>query len=149
MSVSSDKDTLHLLSIFHFVMAGLIALVACIPLIHFALGLSMLVGGMAGEEPELGMVGGFFAMIAGAIILVGWGIAFVVFLAGKNLEKQQKYQLCLVAAAMLCVFMPLGTVLGVFTLVTLNNQSVKELFNRSVNGSSELPADSRPDEEDF
>jgi hypothetical protein len=28
-----------------------------------------------------------------------------------------------------CVFMPFGTALGVFTILVLNRQSVKELFN--------------------
>lgn len=58
------------------------------------------------------------------------GLALLVFIAGKNLEKQEKYQLCLVAAAVLCIFMPLGTILGVFTLITLTNESVKKLFNQ-------------------
>lgn len=128
MSVSSDKDTLHLLSIFHFVLAALVALTACIPLIHFTVGLGLIFGGVAEEEPALGLMGGFFTLIAGIIILLGWGIAYMIFLAGKNLEKQQKYQLCLVAGAVLCIFMPLGTILGVFTLVTLNSDSVKKLF---------------------
>lgn len=130
MSVSSDKDTLHLLSIFHFVLAGLIALVACFPLIHMLMGVTMIFGGVAEEEPAMGLVGGFFAFFAGLIILVGWGLALLVFIAGKNLEKQEKYQLCLVAAAVLCIFMPLGTILGVFTLITLTNESVKKLFNQ-------------------
>lgn len=128
MSAESDKDTLHLLSIFHFVLAGLVALVSCIPLIHFTVGLSLILGSVAEEEPALGVMGGFFALIAGVIILVGWGIAYMIFLAGKNLDKQERYQLCLVTGAVLCVFMPFGTILGIFTLVILNNESVKLLF---------------------
>jgi hypothetical protein len=131
MSVSSDKDTLHLLSIFHYVLAGLIALVACFPLIHFTIGLSLIFGSVTAEEPALGLMGGMFAALAGIIILIGWGLALLVFLAGKNLDKQKKYQLCMVGAAVLCIFMPLGTILGVFTLVTLSNDSVKSLFEES------------------
>lgn len=133
MSASSDKDTLHLLSIFHFILAALVALMSCIPLIHMTVGLSLIFGGVAEKEPALGLMGGFFALIAGLIILVGWGIAYMIFLAGKNIEKQEKYQLCLVAGAVLCIFMPLGTILGVFTLVTLNSDSVKKLFEDKAN----------------
>ena len=37
----------------------------------------------------------------------------------------------MVIAGVCCMFMPLGTILGVFTLVTLNKDSVKELFDQS------------------
>lgn len=134
MSVSSDRDTLHLLSIFHFVLAGLIALVACIPLIHLAGGLFMLFGGVAEQEPGLSVAGGFFTLFAGGIILVGWVIAFLVFRAGRSLDRQENYQQCLIAGAILCLFMPLGTILGVFTLVTLSREEVKRLFEAAPPG---------------
>ncbi len=127
---TSDKDTLHLLSIFHYIMAGIIALFACIPLLHFALGITMTVGGMAEQEPALGFMGAIFSGISGLIILLGWGLAVLVFLAGRNLDKQTKYQTCLFGAAVLCLFMPLGTILGVITLVTIQSDSVRELFNQ-------------------
>lgn len=129
MSVSSDRDTLHLLSIFHFVLAGLIALMACIPMIHFAGGIFMVFGGAADNEPAVSVMGGFFAIFAGAIILVGWALAYFIFRAGKSLDRQENYQQCQVAAAILCLFMPFGTILGVFTLVTLSGEEVKKLFN--------------------
>lgn len=137
MSVSSDRDTLHLLAIFHFVLAGFIALMACIPLIHLTGGVFMIFGGVAEQEPGLSVAGGFFALFAGAIILVGWGIAYLVFRAGKSLDRQENYQQCLVAAAILCLFMPFGTILGVFTLVMLNNDNIKMLFREYSQESEE------------
>jgi len=137
MSASSDRDTLHLLSIFHYVIAGLIALAACFPLIHFTIGLSLIFGSVSTEEPALGLMGGMFAALAGIIILIGWGLALLVFLAGKNLDRQKKYQLCMAGAAVVCIFMPLGTILGVFTLVTLNNESVKKLFDEGEGAGSQ------------
>jgi len=131
MSVSSDRDTLHLLSIFHFVLAGLIALIACIPLIHLAGGLFMIFGGVTEQEPGLSVVGGLFSLIAGAIILLGWGIAYLVFRGGQYLDRQENYHRCQIAAAVLCMIMPFGTILGVFTLITLNSDDVKKLFNQN------------------
>lgn len=126
---ASQKDTLHMLSIFHYVIAGLIGLVACIPLIHLTIGLSLTAGAIASSEPAMGMAGVMFTVIAGIIILIGWGLAAFIFLAGKNLDKQTKYQFCMVGAGVLCIFMPLGTILGVFTLVTLQDDSVKAMFS--------------------
>ncbi len=140
---ASEKDTLHMLAIFHYVIAGLIALAACIPLIHLTIGLSLTAGAIASEEPVMGVAGAFFALIASLIILVGWGLAFFVFLAGKNLDRQTKYQFCMIGAGVLCIFMPLGTILGVFTLVTLQDDSVKAMFNSNdAQGTEELPVES-------
>ena len=35
---------------------------------------------------------------------------------------------CLVMAGIECLFMPFGTVLGVFTIIVLMRESVKEMF---------------------
>ncbi len=140
---ASEKDTLHMLSIFHYVIAGLIALIACIPLFHLTIGLSLTAGAIVSEEPVIGVAGAFFTLIATLIILFGWGLAFFVFLAGKNLDRQTKYQFCMVGAGVLCIFMPLGTILGVFTLVTLQDDSVKAMFNRNeVQSTKEGPMES-------
>lgn len=144
---ASEKDTLHMLAIFHYVIAGVIALVACVPLIHLTIGLSLTAGAIAGEEPIIGIAGAVFTLVASFIILIGWGLAVFVFLAGKNLDRQTKYQFCMVGAGVLCIFMPLGTILGVFTLVILQEDSVKALFNRNeIEASDELPMDSRPEQ---
>ena len=130
---TQEKDTLHLLAIFHYVIAGLIAMIACIPLIHLTIGLFITAGGIASEEPVLGMAGIVFTLVASLIILIGWGLAVFVFLSGKNLDRQVKYQFCMIGAAVLCIFMPLGTILGVFTLVTLQDEAVKALFRSNEN----------------
>jgi hypothetical protein len=136
MSIT-DKETLHLLSIFHYIMAGIIALLFCLPLLHLAMGITLTVGGLTQEEPALGILGAAISVVAGLIILTGWGLAFLVFLAGKNLDRQAKYQICLYGAGVLCVFIPMGTVLGVFTLVTLQEESIRKLFNDNENIESQ------------
>jgi ABC-type amino acid transport system permease subunit len=126
---ASEKDTLHLLAVFHYVIAGLIALAASFPLIHLAVGVSLAVGGVSSEEPVMGSAGTTLAVIAALLITIGWGFAVFIFIAGKNLYRQTKYQLCMVGAGVVCIFLPLGTILGVFTLVTLQEDSVKQLFD--------------------
>jgi hypothetical protein len=36
---------------------------------------------------------------------------------------------CLVTAIIACIFMPLGTILGIFTLMVLNRATVKPMFS--------------------
>ena len=40
--MEQDKQQLKLLSIFHYVVGGLAALIACIPIIHLTIGIGML-----------------------------------------------------------------------------------------------------------
>jgi hypothetical protein len=130
MDQNQDLEHLKLLSIFHYVVAAFAALFACIPFIHFFIGLSMVMGWISdnGNEPQLGAVGGFFMVFAGAFILCGWAFAVCLALAGRYLSEHRRYTFCLVMAAIACMFMPFGTVLGVFTIIVLVRPSVKELF---------------------
>ena len=69
-------------------------------------------------------------MILGAFfILLGWVFAVLVLVAGRLIARRKYYTFCFVVACVECLFMPFGTVLGVFTILVLNRQSVKELFN--------------------
>jgi hypothetical protein len=126
--MSQDEEHLRLLSIFHYVVAGIIALFSCIPLIHFFVGLAMATGALDDQPAEIQMFGIFFMLFAGAFILGGWATAALVFIAGRNLAAHTRYTYCLVMAGVECIFMPFGTVLGVFTIIVLVRESVKRLF---------------------
>ena len=123
--MNEDEKYLQLLSIFHYVVGGLAACFACIPIIHLSIGIAMLVGAID-DAPEF--VGAFMVVIAMFAILVGWTLAVCIIVAGRYLAKRKRYMFCLVIAAISCVFMPFGTVLGVFTIIVLMRPSVKELF---------------------
>lgn len=61
-------------------------------------------------------------------ILCGWTLAGLVIAAGRKLQRRVSRTFCLVVAGVECVMMPLGTVLGVFTIVVLMKDSVQKLF---------------------
>lgn len=126
--MSQDLDQLRLLSIFHFVVGGIAALFSCIPFIHFFLGLAMTTGWLQDVDPAGQVFGIFFMVFAGLFILAGWAFAICVITAGRCLAARRRYMFCLVMAAVECIFMPFGTVLGVLTIVVLNRPSVKRLF---------------------
>ena len=52
----------------------------------------------------------------------------LIFLAGRFLAQRRHHTFCVTMAAVQCLFMPFGTILGVFTIVVLNRPSVKQLF---------------------
>jgi hypothetical protein len=123
--MNEDEQYLKLLSIFHYVVGGLAACFACIPIIHFSIGIAMLVGAIDDAPAFVGL------MLAGAgavAVTLGWTLAVCLIIAGRSLAKRKRYMFCLVIAAISCMFMPFGTVLGVFTIIVLMRSSVKELF---------------------
>ena len=135
--MNQDLEHLRLLAIFHYVVAAMAALFACLPLIHLTIGLVLIFAPetMQNGHPNhpndaqmMRLVGSIFVAVASVIILMGWAFATCIFIAGRNLAKRRRYMFCLVMAAITCMFMPFGTVLGVFTLIVLMRPSVKPLF---------------------
>jgi hypothetical protein len=128
--MSQDSEHLKLLSIFHYVVAAMTALFACIPFIHFFMGLALATGAFPDTDPEAQPVGIFIMIFAGLFILAGWALAVLIAYAGRSLQTRRRYTYCLVMAGVECIFMPFGTVLGVFTIIVLMRDSVKPLFGR-------------------
>ena len=127
--MNQDLEHLRLLSIFHYVVGGMMAFFACIPIIHVVIGIVMLTnpGGFGGQPPPP-FIGLLFVIIGGAVILIGWVLAALVIISGRFLAQRKHYVYCLVIAGVSCLFMPVGTVLGVFTIIVLTRPSVKGLF---------------------
>ena len=130
--MNQDVEHLSLLSIFHYIVAAITALCSCLPFIHFFLGLAMALGWGDFRTGEASWVGWIMAGFAGAIILSGWALAICLALAGKYLGERSHYRFCFVMACVGCVFMPFGTVLGIFTLMVLMRPTVKQLFGEPV-----------------
>ena len=126
--MKQDADHLQLLTIFHYVLAGMIAVFACIPIIHLILGISMLTGIIDDGGDETKFVGLIFTLFATFFILGGWILALIVFFAGRSLASREHHGYCFIVACIECLFMPAGTALGVFTILVLMRDSVKELF---------------------
>ena len=127
--MTQDEQHLDLLAIFHYVVGGLTALFPCVFLIHVAIGIALLCGAFDGAEgapPKV--VAWMFILIPSAFILAGWTLAGFIIATGLKLKRRTSRTFCIVVAGIECMLMPLGTVLGVFTLVVLMKDSVKELY---------------------
>lgn len=143
-----DAEFLKLLSIFHFVLAGMMALWGSFPIIHLLVGIVVLFGGLGPAkpgEPSPALLGGLFVLVAGSFMAVGWTLAVCTFLAGRNLARRKNYLFCLImAGVMAAACTPFGTILGVFTIIVLMRPSVKEAFG--VPCSMGTPSDAPPKE---
>lgn len=126
---TEDEKNLDLLGTLHYVMGVLTALFACIPIIHLVIGIAMLTGNLNGEEVAPRAIGVVFVILASVIILAGWIFAVLIIISGSRLKQRRSYNYCLIIAFLQCLIMPLGTILGIFTILNLNKHTVRELFN--------------------
>jgi hypothetical protein len=129
--MTQDAEHLHLLTIFHYVLAAICAVIALLPLAYLIFGLAMMGGGLFRDKPgELPaafagcFVAGFGGLFLGSLV----ADAVALYLAGKFMKERRRHTYCVVVAAISCAFQPIGTVLGVFTLVVLFRPAVKAMF---------------------
>jgi hypothetical protein len=131
---NTDIEHLNLLAVFHYVVGGIGFLFACFPVIHLIFGILMITapGSFGGKgEPPPALLGYFFAGLAGFFILIGWTAAVCTLISGYLISKRRKRTFSFVMGVFLCMFMPFGTVLGVFTIILLNKESVKALYAKA------------------
>jgi len=129
-----DTEQLNLLAIFHYVVAGLAALFSFSPLLYTALGIIFICAarnGKAkpGEELPPEFLGWIFAVLGSLLFAIGIAMGICILIAGRSLALRKRYSFALVMACIECLFVPFGTILGIFTIVVLSRASVKTLFS--------------------
>ena len=131
-----DRDTeqLNLLAIFHYVVAGLAALFSFFPLLYTTIGAIFIFAARhgtvkAGEDLPLEFLGWIFAVLGSVLFLIGIAMAICILIAGRSLALRKRYSFAFVMACIECLFIPFGTILGVFTIVVLSRESVRALFS--------------------
>jgi hypothetical protein len=127
-TTAQDVEHLRLLSIFHWVLAGILALFSLFPVFHLIIGVFIVTGEFDDGNPPPPLMGWLFIGFASAFIVAGLAFSACVAHAARCLQRRIRPTYCLVIAGLSCLFMPLGTVLGVFTLITLLKPSVQALF---------------------
>jgi hypothetical protein len=131
--MNRDREHLRLLAIFHYVVAGLAALFSLFPLLYSILGGFLLYAahhpGPGSQEAPPAVLGWVFIVLGGLFFLAGVIMAICILIAGRSLAQYKHYSFALVIACIECLFVPFGTILGVFTIVALSRESVKALFS--------------------
>lgn len=130
----TDADHLRLLSIFHFVGAGLAFLGILFVFVHFAISQTMLNNPQLWQNQQQGYPPDeFFAAIKWLYLVCGaWFFASAVLnVISALLLYARKYRtFSLVVGGINCLHIPLGTVLGIITITVLIRDSVRELYER-------------------
>ena len=157
MNTEKDIRRLNLLGILHYVMGGVHAVAISIALILIVFELQSVIAVLSLESPISSFVKKLVIILAIAIVT---NILYVLFLiiSGRKMRQRKRRVLSVVIAILGCVsflgvvnfflrlflHLPLPTyeiikaldslalaILGIFTLITLNKNSVKELYKKS------------------
>jgi hypothetical protein len=127
-----DIEHLRLLSIFHYVAGGLLAFLGCFAIIYVVLGAVIASGRLPNGSTTPPTALGFMFIAIGVFgLLFAWGLATCLFLSGRFMSARRHQTFSIVVAAISCLQIPFGTVLGVFTLIVLSRQSVRALYTAS------------------
>lgn len=130
-----DTDHLNLLSIFHFITAGLSTLGFGFLILHYLI-MSTVMSGAIGNMPNSGppppaeimTIMKVFYVILGTVL----GLAILVnVLSGVFLRQRKHRVFSIIVASINCLQIPLGTTLGVFTLIVLLRESVRQSYERA------------------
>jgi hypothetical protein len=130
--LSEQKRTyLDVLAIAHYVYAALIALIGLAMMLMASIGLLGFAGGRGmhmGSGVERGLAGCLPAAFIGLAFLVVLAMAVVNFLAGRWLQQRRQWLPIVVVSVLNALNVPLGTLLGVFTIIVLVGDDVRAAF---------------------
>jgi hypothetical protein len=125
-----DEEQLRLLPVLYWVQGGLMALYSPIALIYVVPGVAFMqipATDASGPPPAFGWM---FAGIGGFGFIMIAAMATLTILAGFWIRKRTHRVACLVVAAVSCLMIPYGTMMGVFTFLVLLRPSVAVLFGK-------------------
>jgi hypothetical protein len=128
-----DANHLKLLSIFHFVGAGLAVLGIGFLFMHYTILSTVFSNPKFFQNQNQGPPPAeIFAMLKWLYLGLGlWFFSSLVLnlISAFFIRARKNRTFSLVVAAINCLHIPLGTVLGVFTSIVLIRHSVSELYN--------------------
>jgi MFS family permease len=133
--MTRDEEHLNLLSVFNYIFGGLGIFGSLFPLIYVGLGIFFVLGGSelldTPMDPEMAFMGWFFIAFGFVFFVILLGAAVCGLLSGRFISKRANYMYSFILACIQCAFSPLGTILGVFTIIVLSRETVKtEYENR-------------------
>lgn len=129
-----DDEHLKMLSVFHYVVAGLAVLGIAFLFFHFALMSTIFLAvansdsGKSSSRPPPGLFAVMlvFYLIFGCVFAAA---AILNFLSARYLKRRIHRDLSLITAGLNCLQIPFGTVLGVFTFIVLMRPSVRQQYH--------------------
>ena len=130
-----DEEHLRLLTIGHYIAGGMHIAFASLFIFHFVFMLVLSANpelfshgdGPVAAPPRLFFE--IFVWVLGLFILLGWLFGALTIYAGRCLKARTHRTFCMVMAVLNALVIPVGTMIGISTLIVLSRPSVKRLYH--------------------
>lgn len=129
--VDRNQEHLRLLKIGYYVLAGISLFSSVFSLLFIGLGALFASGAVpvqqgSTDDPRLA---GLILLVMGlAFLVLSLAGTWLVYYTGRSLAERRRWTFCMVVAALCCLQIPWGTVIGVCTIIVLNRPEVKASF---------------------
>jgi hypothetical protein len=129
-----DGEQLRILRMCFFVAAGLAAFAGLLGILYMFIGVFMFsaipqMTQQSGQPEFPDFIGKFFGAFGLIFAVVFFTIAVLQFLTAQRLKARRSRTFCMVIAALTCLYIPVGTFLGICTLMVLGRESVLRTFH--------------------
>lgn len=126
----------RVLAIFYYIFGALTMACSSIFILHVIMGMMLASGSW--DNPGTGppAAAGFFLSGIGLLaVAIGWCLGILMIVGGRFLATFRHHTFCIVAACLVCMNFPLGTILGVFTILWLVKPEVQAAFRGNENSA--------------
>jgi hypothetical protein len=140
-----DAEHLRLLSIFHYLVTGLGVLALCFICFHYYLMSTVFMNAENWQDSPKGPPPDTYFMDVFVWIYVVIGLFTLVgtvlnAITASSLMRRLNRTLCIITGGLNCLQFPLGTLLGVFAIIVLNRDSVREKFAATAAAQAPVPS---------
>ena len=127
-----NKNYLQAIAIGFYVLGGLGVLIGLLPLMHIAFGIMIVTGKLQNHPSSADEIAWLFILIGMVAMVVMETIAILLLYTGRCIQRRKRHLFCLVMSAVSCLASPLGTILGIFSMIMLTKPEIKAEFEAAV-----------------
>jgi len=127
----ASGDSFQILGYFQVALGFMIGMVSLLPMLMLWIGRSVAEPAPEGYVYTEGAKATAMAgnIVAVAALVLGLAAAAIVVLGGIRLARRSNWRYCVFSAALLCLFVPLGTLLGGLVIARLLDPKTRPLFS--------------------
>ncbi len=141
-----DREHLDTLAAFYYIFFALecfgVVLIPLYAVLIYVMLCSGLMPTRPGQQPLPPEFGWILEGVLGVAFLLSALSAVLQWMTARDLQRRKHPTFCLIVACLHCLSVPVGTLLGVFTILVLQRDSVKELFRTG--DPAPVPEDTGP-----